>query len=225
MIRITGDMHGQQARLLQLMRDYEWGTDDYLIIAGDFGFLFCGDAAEQEFLDHLGKEFPATIAFVDGNHESFDLIFSYPIEEWHGGKIHRIRRNIIHFIRGQVFVIEGKKLFAMGGAYSTDRYRRQQNVSYWEEELPENADYIDAVKNLYKHGYDVDIVVTHTAPAGIIRRMGEHPHHGDAELTGFLDWLAWDKLNFRYWYFGHWHRDKEIDERFTALWYDVKELE
>lgn len=29
---------------------------------------------------------PFTTLFVDGNHENFDLLNAYPVENWHGGK-------------------------------------------------------------------------------------------------------------------------------------------
>ena len=61
---------------------------------------------------------PFTIAFVDGCHENFDLLEQYPIEEWNGGKIHRISENIVHMMRGQVFYIQGKKIFTFGGGIS-----------------------------------------------------------------------------------------------------------
>lgn len=54
------------------------------------------------------------------NHENFDRLMAYPVEEWHGGKIQRIRPSVIHLMRGQVFELEEKKLFTFGGASSHD---------------------------------------------------------------------------------------------------------
>lgn len=224
MICITGDTHGDQERLLKLMREYAWTSDDYLLVAGDFGYLFRNDTDERAFLDRMEAEFPSTIVFIDGNHENFDLLSDYPIEIWKGGKIHRIRHNVIHMMRGQIFELEGKTFFGMGGAYSIDRYRRRLGVSYWDEELPTSAEYQEAVKNLQKHNNQVDYVITHTAPQKVIRWMGERPHAGDSELTGFLEYLMYE-VEYKYWYFGHWHRDETLDERFTALWFDVKEID
>lgn len=73
---------------------------------------------------------------MDGNHENFDLINEYPVEEWCGGKVHIIRCDkegkpkIIHLMRGQVFEIEGKKIFTVGGAYSIDKYMRTPHRSW-----------------------------------------------------------------------------------------------
>lgn len=39
-------------------------------------------------------------------------------------------------MRGEVYNIEDKKIFVMGGAYSIDKYMRKANISWWEQELP-----------------------------------------------------------------------------------------
>jgi predicted phosphodiesterase len=98
-----------------MMNDNTWSENDYLIVCGDFGYIFLNDDREKAFLDYLETK-PYTICFVDGNHENFPVIYSYPKELWHGGYIHRIRKNILHLMRGQVFEIEGKKIFTFGGA-------------------------------------------------------------------------------------------------------------
>lgn len=54
-----------------------------------------------------------TTLFVDGNHENHALLDTFPVEEWHGGKIHRIKPSVIHLMRGQVFEIDGKNIFTM----------------------------------------------------------------------------------------------------------------
>jgi hypothetical protein len=45
---------------------------------------------------------------------------AYPVEEWHGGKVHKIRPSVIHLMRGQVYELQGKKFFTFGGAQSHD---------------------------------------------------------------------------------------------------------
>ena len=82
MIYITGDTHGEQARLLYPAAG-ELKPEDALIVCGDFGFLFRDDAEENDFLDRL-EQMPGTYCFVDGNHEDFNAIFRYPETEWNG---------------------------------------------------------------------------------------------------------------------------------------------
>ncbi len=220
MIYITGDTHGDQMRFINNnMGDEKWSNLDYLIVCGDFGYLFRNNQAEQEFLDYLETK-PYTICFCDGNHENFPVLFSYPQEIWNGGSVHRIRSNIFHLMRGQVFEIDGKKIFTMGGAYSIDRYRRKINQSYWIEELPNDEEYREAIQNLKLHNNKVDIIITHTAPRELIRRLGKYPDAHDMELTGFLEWIMYE-IDFKQWYFGHWHLDQLIADQYHAVYYTV----
>lgn len=219
MIYITGDTHGEQNRILQIQNEHSLTSEDTLIICGDFGFLWCNDKQENIFLDDL-ENLPYTICFCDGNHENFPMIYSYPVEEWNGGKVHRIRKNVLHLMRGQIFDIENKRFFAMGGAYSIDKYMRLENVSWWKEELPTNEEYKEASDNLKKHNFKVDYIITHTAPTEIVRQFCSSPDVHDAELCGFLEWVM-HETDFDKWFFGHWHMDRTIYDRFFALYYDV----
>lgn len=225
MIYITGDTHGEQSRFMELNMpgESQWTVNDVIIVCGDFGYLFFNNSLENIYLNKLEKK-PYTICFVDGNHENFPAIFEYPCEEWNGGKVHRIRKNIFHLMRGQVFNIQGKKIFSMGGAYSIDRAMRMPGYSYWKEELPNDQDYKEATKNLNAVGMQVDYIVTHTAPREIIRMMGKFPDGHDMELTGFLEWVMYE-VKFKKWFYGHWHIDKQLTDKFQALLFDVVKVE
>lgn len=225
MIYVMGDTHGRTKHLSDSFFMEKIGKipgdDDYVIVAGDFGFLWSADDSDTKKLDVLEK-CGFTILFVDGNHENYDVLEGFSVEEWNGGKVHKIRKNIYHLMRGQVFVIEGKKIFTFGGAYSHDRYMHQEGIGYWLREIPCNEEYNEAVKNLERCGKEVDFVVTHTCPSRLLRNFGFYPDRHDAELTGFFDWVM-DELKFENWFFGHFHEDKKIDDRFRALMWDVVE--
>ncbi|MBP1549185.1 MAG: metallophosphoesterase, partial [Oscillospiraceae bacterium] len=112
-IYVTGDTHGYYQQLMDRImgNGLTLTKDDILLVAGDFGFVW--NVAENiEAFKQLALE-PFTVAFVDGNHEEFPLINSFPVTEWNGGKVHRIgtSENIIHLMRGQCFTIEGKTFF------------------------------------------------------------------------------------------------------------------
>ena len=225
MIHFTGDIHGEQDRFTDKMLKYgeaEWNENDYLLIGGDFGMIFLDNLDERLFLDYLAQK-PYTICFCDGNHENFPALYSYPKETWNGGRIHRIRHNVIHLMRGQVFTIDGKKIFTMGGAYSRDKYMRFEGLSWWKEELPNKYEYDEAIANLRENNYEVDYILTHTAPRKIIYAMHKTPDSHDMELTGFFDWIYFD-VKYKKWFFGHWHLDEQIDEKHHALRYDVVDV-
>lgn len=222
MIIVTGDTHGEQGRFkyLATQGETEWTENDYLIVSGDFGYLFLNDSYENVFLNHL-EEKPYTICFVDGNHENHAALNEFPVEIWNGGKIHRIRKNVIHLMRGQIFEIDGKKILTFGGAYSRDRAQRTEGYSFWREEIPNESEFKEATENIKAHNFEVDYVITHTAPSEIIRKMGKKPDPHDAEFTGFLEWIMYE-VKFKKWFFGHWHDDRYIDDKFRVLLFDVE---
>lgn len=224
MIHITGDFHGNINRFNKNFMPDEptWGEEDYLIICGDFGFLFLDNDEEHSLLDQIEQK-PYTVLFLDGNHENFHKINEFPVEEWHGGKVHRIRSNILHLMRGQIFEIDGHTFFTMGGGYSMDRYMRVKDKTYWDEELPCDAEYKAAAETLRQHDFQVDYILSHTAPAEIVRRMKYSPDVHELELQGFLEWVMYE-TKYKRWFFGHFHIDYEVDEKNRALYYDVIDI-
>lgn len=225
MIYITGDLHGDINRFSDdfLPNQSEWTEKDYLIVCGDFEFLFLNNEREKEQLDSLEQKL-FKILWVDGNHENFNALSEYPVEEWNGGKVHRIRKNIFHLMRGQRFEIEGKKFFAMGGAYSIDRGWREKDISYWDAEIPNNEEYKEATDTIFRNNKKFDYIITHTAPKEIIWRLGYYPDPHDMELTGYLEWVMYE-CEFRRWFFGHFHEDQSLlDGKFRALYYKVEKI-
>ena len=57
---------------------------------------------------------------MDGKHENFTRLYNYPVEEWYGGKVHKIRDSVLHLMRGEIFNIDNKNFFTFGGAKSHD---------------------------------------------------------------------------------------------------------
>lgn len=118
-VYITGDLHGEISINRLSFRRFPKGRhlsrSDFLAIAGDFGLIWDGSRSDNFWLDWLDAK-PWTTLFIDGNHENFDLLESYPIVCWNGGKARKIRSNIYHLMRGQVYTLCGHKFFTFGGA-------------------------------------------------------------------------------------------------------------
>lgn len=210
-IFVCGDIHSTlDINKLDPFTDREdLDENDYLIICGDTGI--CGFSREQERAtrEYL-RELPMTILFVDGNHEGFDALLSYREDEWHGGKVHIIEPGMIHLMRGQVYDIDGKTIFAFGGAYSVDREYRELGRTWFEEELPSEDEYEEARRNLRIHDYKVDYIVTHTGPYEVVSELGYECHEEGLEQLRFFQELA-DTVDFQDWYFGHLHEDTDIE--------------
>lgn len=112
-VYVTGDIHGDPTRLSKNsfyeQKNFSNNKDEnVVIILGDFGLVWNRDKEskqEKYWLDWLNKK-PFTTIFVDGNHENHKRLSTYPIKEWHGGKVHEIRTHVLHLIRGEVFTID-----------------------------------------------------------------------------------------------------------------------
>lgn len=228
MIYVVGDTHGE-LEIGKLSGENLSskgvcpGEGDYVIIAGDFGFVWDSQASslEEHWLKWLDER-PFTTLFVDGNHENFDRLNSYPVERWHGGDVHRISENVLHLMRGNVFEIGGKTLFVLGGATSLDRAWRTEGVSWWSQEMPSEDELAHAVAVLEEHDNKVDYVVTHCAPSLVQARLSIGYERD--KLTEFLEYLR-ETISFTTWCFGHYHQDRRFEDGFVALYDDVVALE
>ena len=232
MILLTGDTHGEidigklsNARRQNRERFAGMTKDDYLIILGDFGFVWDGGATDDWWLDWLNTK-PYTTLFIDGNHENFDLLAAYPTEEWNGGRIQRIRDSVLHLMRGQFFELAGKSFFTMGGAESHDMDARKEGLTWWRQEMPCDAEYEEARRNLEAHGWQADFVLTHSLPSCIQNLWfdGEDYYHTN-RLTDFFD-EVYEKLDFKAWYSGHYHMDVMVQShpQVCMLYNDIRQI-
>ena len=227
MIFVTGDTHGlQDYNKLHLFAGRHPGLtkDDYVIIAGDFGAIWSNETLVEELRYYT--QLPFTVLFIDGNHENFDLLATFPEEVWKGGRVHRIKPDIIHLMRGQVFEIDGKTIFTFGGATSIDKAYRIEGRSWWKQELPTFEELDEGFANLKRYGNKVDYIITHSCgqraltypqlrvTAGIMASCPE-----SHLLSNFED-----IVDFKHWYFGHFHIDAILSDRYTVLYQEVVQL-
>lgn len=216
-VYITGDMHGELERL------YDKGfrklkSGDVLIVCGDFGYIFAGDKTEKQVIDYLATRRFVT-AFIDGTHDNMNTINRGRITYWHGGMVHRIKGNLIHLMRGQIFDIEGNSFFTFGGGESTDKDMRVDLGKWWREEEPTPLEMAQGAKLLDEVGCKVDYIITHEPPALVKNAMLFR--RGEAErinkLNGFFEEIG-RACDFRHWYFGSLHEDKIVTPRHTCVY-------
>ena len=229
MIYLTGDTHGtieigKLSRANLAVERVEPGEGDFVIILGDFGLVFApdGQSAEERWWLKWLDEKPWTTLFIDGNHENFARLNELPEEEWRGGRVHRVSESVLHLMRGQVFEIDGRSFFTMGGAASHDRQFRKEGRSWWPEELPSEEELARADAALDGCGRRVDYVLTHCAPTLVQGRI--NPTFLPDRLTEYLQHVR-DTTAFHRWYFGHYHVDREYDDGFCALYDCVVPIE
>lgn len=221
MIYVTGDTHADidigKLSSKNFPQQKELSKDDYLIVCGDFGLVWDGSTREIWWQDWLSaKKF--TTLWIDGNHENFDILREFPLQDKFGGKVREIAPDIYHLDRGQVLNIDGKKIFVMGGASSHDREHRIEHISWWKEEMPSTEEMNKAINALDSAGWSVDYVLTHCAPRSIQTMIAAW--YKNDPLTSFLERVRID-LQFKRWYFGHYHIDRQFNEQFVALYNKV----
>ena len=253
-IFVTGDIHGQPFPRLQrsIISENELTKDDYVIICGDFGLVWerHESRTEEYYLDKL-EELPFTVLFVDGNHENFDRLNALPAVPWHGGMVHQIRPHVLHLMRGYVFDINGKKVFAMGGASSHDisdgiidlnntkdmaKYRcwkregtlffrefRILHQSWWPEELPSQEEYDRARANLDTCDWKVDFIITHSPSTSILAELGHGKYKSD-KLSDFLEEIR-QRAKYRKWYAGHMHVNEAVTAKDHIIYRDIEQID
>lgn len=219
-IWITGDTHGYYDSFMRRIAENGVNEGDTIIVTGDFGFIWRHPEMRAAFFK-LRKE-NYTFLFVDGNHEDYELLSEYPLSDYCGGKAQIIEPNIVHLMRGEYYTIEGKNFFCFGGAYSHDRAMRQLGYSWFKEELPSEEEYLHGDGALAAHGFKVDYVISHTGPYSILRAMNFNIADEEIQLNSYLDKVK-DTINFKHWYFGHYHQNKSI-LKYTCLLDDMIKL-
>lgn len=219
--------------------------ENVVIIAGDFGLVWQREESKQEkwWLDWL-EDKPFTTVFVDGNHENHQRLSTYPIKKWNSGKVHEIRPHVLHLMRGEIFTIEDNKFFAFGGASSHDisdgiidcedadwrekakaldkqsKYMyRIKGLSWWEQELPNEDEMQNGVKNLKKNDNHVDFIITHSPPASVIALLGQGLYEQDI-LTQYLENIRMN-TEYKRWFMGHMHLNRAMNNKDIILYEQI----
>lgn len=219
-IFVTGDTHGHidinKLNVKNFPEQKDMTKDDYLIICGDFGLVWNNSEQEKHLRKILNNRNFTTLV-VDGNHENFDMLNNLKEKEWNGGKVGIIEDNILHLKRGNIYDLQGFKVFAMGGATSIDKQSRQEGLTWWKEEEPSFEEINFALDNLKKHNNKVDLIVTHTTSNRKMKELGFIKENNN--LNQLFDIIE-DTVDYRKWYFGHFHDDRTMNDSRHTMVYD-----
>ena len=216
MLYVASDTHGT-INLDTLRTDNLPGQvsdEDFLLLCGDVGMVWDGAEADRKLVEWYGSQ-PYTTLYIDGNHENHELLSKLPVTEWNGGKVHRVAARVVHLMRGQVYCIEGKRIFCFGGAFSIKKVSGGSSVPIWDSEMPSREEYLEGWSNLEATGFDVDFVFTHTCPTSCLARLHTGFYSFEKELNDYLEQVM-QKVRWKRWYFGHFHTDLDIGD-FRAL--------
>ncbi len=246
MIYVTGDVHCpidvSKLNSKNFPEQKSMTKEDYLIILGDAGFLWRNviDNEEIYWLNWFAnKKF--TTLFLEGNHENHPKLLSgitapevvdkdgnymdqngYVIERKFGGYVGKIFDSVYHLRRGEIYNIEGKKFFVMGGASSIDKLNRTQGIDWWPEEEPNTKEFNYGLDNLEKVNNTVDYILGHNAPEFILEKIYKDHKKRDS-VSKFFDYII-SFVNFKKFYCGHIH-GYMFYEKYNILYEKVELLE
>ena len=208
MIYFLSDQHGGE-KLGDLEKYLNTsGDDDLLIILGYMGIKFL-DTEENRAFDELMLSVKKNIAFIDGNHENFDYLETFPMGERYGAPVRILNENLVWLLRGYVYKIEDKTFFTFGGCKSGAKWK--ELGLWWPQDAPTEEELKRAYENLDKCSRRVDYVLTH--------KYEEGKGTGTEELFMLCKFIE-ENVEYKHWYAGHWHTNKAVDEKHSLI-YDV----
>ena len=213
MVYIVGDVHGWNDihKLIHLKMQTKFNKCDKIILLGDTAIYF--NPNNPDYTDRLldfYKSFNIDILVVGGNHDNYDYFDNLKRVRKFGSKVGLISDHIYYLERGEIYTINKKKYFVFGGGNSIDKDIRTPGKDWWEHENPTQEDKDRALKNLEKHEYKVDYVLSHTSPTRITFRLllGKVRAIYPDETSDFLDDIM-GKIEYTKWFMGHHHTDKQ----------------
>ncbi len=209
--------------------------DDYVIVLGDFGLIWNiqSDKHELYWTNWLNNK-PWTTLFVDGNHENFERLHTLPVEKKFGGNVGKVSDSIYHLKRGEIYTINDKTFFVMGGATSIDKAVRTNHFTWWKEEVPSTTEMEYGLYNLDScTDFSVNYILTHTAPTHCIEDILSTHKHGIFDISPdkisdptckYFDRID-EYIVFDKWFFGHMHENWSSDDgKYNCLYEDIIEL-
>ena len=215
MIFVTGDIHGDYEAFSERRLNKIKGGDK-LIVTGDFGFIWDNSKKElKNFVKLTRKKYD--ILFVEGAHENFELLQKYSEADLYQGKAYKLAHNIYCLKRGEIYKIDGKTVFALGGGLDPYAENDGEAVS-----MPTDDELKFAVDNIQSVGRRVDLIITHEAPASVKKLIDRNATVNDLNI--FLDTVL-HNTKYGHWYFGSLHQDRDVSEKLTCVFDEVYKVE
>jgi len=234
-IFVCGDTHGGSIGDLDKLTSRrfpegkELTKEDYVIVLGDFGFLWnkTPSSFEKDKYEWFDMK-PWTTLFLDGNHENFTRLDKLPLVDMFGSKVGKVNDSIYHLKRGEVYLINGKTFFTMGGGFSIDKLYRRENVSWWAREMPSKEEYQRGLDQLAKVNNKVDYVLTHSCSNKMFEELAYHTNlnhkiAGEDELRNYFDIIR-ETIKHKMWFFGHFHYDFLSENHWQIMYNLVREI-
>lgn len=226
MVYVTGDTHRDFSRLRLL----DLTEDDLIIVLGDVGINYYLNDSDSRVKKKLSK-MPCKFFFIRGNHEERpENIPGYKLIDVDGivkGRVYLQKKYPkLMFAADGPCEIDGNKCFVVNGAYSVDKYYRQEKHLAWfpDEELTD--DEMERILTLAEQTKTVDYIFSHTCPQKYVPvdtfMLTVDQSTVSRRMEEFLDKID-GVLDYKRWWCGHYHIDYTIDN-LRFMFYDILEL-
>lgn len=224
-VYVTGDKHQRYEGISTMADRLKLNENDYVIVLGDMGLFWRNDKRDaNSFIKYFEETYNFHLYFIDGNHENFKLLNALEEDEQGMGYV---SEHIRYLKRSRRYNIGGKDILAIGGADSIDKLRRTEGLSWWKDEAITDED----VERIDSGHYDY--VLSHCCPTSVFNENklylctlrnivdDSNPdfHISENKLEQIKNFITFD-----HWYFGHYHVDLHIDDKFTCLFHGWEEL-
>lgn len=168
-VGFAGDWHANLYWAARMLVDFSSRGVRVVYHVGDFGLA--SHSLGKRYLLSLHKtaeELNMRIFIVLGNHDDYNRFNSMRTDD-SGWRFLKDYPRFRFAPRGHVWLHDGVRMGALGGAGSINKNILQENVSWWpgEEILPSDVETLVANAG----GQSLDILLSHEAPAGL-RRTG-----------------------------------------------------
>ena len=232
-IFITGDQHGCIDNILYLDSKEYISENDLIISLGDFGVPYWSaskktknDLETFELFDKIHTNY----AIIQGNHSKrFERVKWFRQEEFCGGNsFYCPKYPNFHFLQnGEVYNFNDMTFLVIGGGYSVDKYIRLERGLTWEPEEKLNDEEKSKIRNLISENINYDFILSHVAPLELqptwlfLNFVDQSTVETDEEE--FLSEVR-KNINYKGWFFGHYHGDYKIGEREYLLFNEYIEI-
>jgi hypothetical protein len=220
----AGDIHGSPEYLGRIVQKAEAKGANYIVQVGDLGVFFPSENERKTYrkdgmirrwhgsntdLDEWIKKrarkgkWKTKILTCGGNHDNWTVFDELAEEQGHPDMVELYPDSgVYHVPRGTQLDLDGISHLFLGGAESTDKYRRVEGLDLWNNrEEPNGLEF--ELFSLFM-GYDEpDTIITHDAPTRVKLTRARRNH--SITPNTLEDILKESGHKPKRWYFGHHH--------------------
>lgn len=213
MVYITGEVRDyyEHFRPSVFSEQIHLGEADFVIVCGGLGY-----ETKPEIRDHqieLYQRKPYTTLYISGKDYDPERLSRYEVIEFCGGKARRIHQKLIHLMRGELYNIDGKTFFTMGGDCTVNSSQTDM------------SEYKKAMSTLENAGLIVDYVLSYRPPETVrllLQILGLAGHEKNS-LTCFLEDVK-ERIQYQKWYCGCYHLDSKVFGEFFSIHKNIHPL-